>query len=54
MSIKPITTLCFFCKFYLEEQDKSVCKQEKFILSIAEGKISVPLDWDCYEFESDE
>lgn len=49
--MKPLLTLCSTCKYYVENENKAECYNEKFVLTISEGKIAVPLDYECFDFE---
>lgn len=49
--LRPCLTLCSTCKHYNELDNKALCDKGIFTLTIADGRISVPMDYECMSYD---
>ncbi len=52
--MKPCLTLCSSCKHYEIVGKKVKCNKNYFLLPLSEAMISVPLDYECVDYDQKE
>jgi hypothetical protein len=50
--MEPCFVLCSACKNYLVINKKASCTKGYFVLTLAEAMITVPLDYECVDYDT--